>query len=485
MPAARTIEDLPGPRRLPLLGNLHQLRPADDAPAAPSAGRSEFGPLYRIDLGPRRIVVVADPDIVNTVLRDRPDGYRRWTEIESLTEEIWGTPGVFSAEGEDWKRSRRLAVTALNSNHLQRYFGIIATSTERLLRRLESAAREGGAIDIGEALSAFTVDVTSALAFGRDLNTLEHGDGELQRNLHTVFHAFNRRLLAPFPYWRRVKLPADRELDRAMTMLVPAVEGFMVEARERIAARPELREKPENFLEGMIAAQERDGSFSDGEILGNVMTLLLAGEDTTSHTMSWTIWALATMPEVQARWAAEAGEVLGAERFPVDHESVDSLEYGEGVIRESMRLQVGRADRVGRAARRCRARWGRDAHRDADPPADPDGRLPRRPAPARVPARALVGRRRPRPEVVPRLRRRAALLPGPQPRLPRGEDGAGDDRAQLRDLARPGGEAGDRAARVHDEPERPAGPPHRARPGAGPRLAHHALVVEYRPVSYG
>jgi cytochrome P450 len=338
MAAARTIEDLPGPRRLPLLGNLHQLRPATMHLSA-ERWAERFGPMYRIDLGPRRIVVVADPDIVNTVLRERPDGYRRWTEIESLTEEIWGTPGVFSAEGEDWKRSRRLAVTALNSNHLQRYFGIIATSTERLLRRLESAARAGGAIDIGEALSAFTVDVTSALAFGRDLNTIEHGDGELQRNLHTVFHAFNRRLLAPFPYWRRVKLPADRELDRAMTMLVPAVEGFMVEARERIAARPELREKPENFLEGMIAAQERDGTFTDGEILGNVMTLLLAGEDTTSHTMSWTIWSLATMPEVQARWAAEADAVLGAERFPVDHESVDGLEYGEGVIRESMRLK--------------------------------------------------------------------------------------------------------------------------------------------------
>jgi cytochrome P450 len=299
----------------------------------------QYGPIYRFDIGRRRIVVVADPDVINTVLRERPDGFRRWSEIEEITEEMWGTPGVFAAEGDDWRRSRRLAVTALNSNHLQRYFEIVANCTRRLHARLEPAAQDGRPIEIGAALSSFTVDVTSALAFGRDLNTLERGDGELQEHLHRVFHEVNRRLLAPFPYWRYVKLPADRALDRSLAALRPAVASFMDEARERIAARPELREAPENFLEGMIAAQETDGTLNDEEILANVFTLLLAGEDTTSHTMAWTISALATMPTVQARWAEEAREVLGEEPYPTTYETVDRFAYGEGVLRESMRLK--------------------------------------------------------------------------------------------------------------------------------------------------
>jgi cytochrome P450 len=298
-----------------------------------------YGPIYRFDIGPRRIVVVADPDVINTVLRERPDGFARWREIRTITEEMWGTVGVFAAEGDAWRRSRRLAVTALNSNHLQRYFEVVATCTRRLHGRLAPAARDGRPLEIGTLLSSFTVDVTSALAFGRDLNTLERGDGDLQAHLHRVFHATNRRLLAPFPYWRYLKLPADRELDRSLAVLRPAVASFMEEARERIAARPELREEPENFLEGMIAAQEREGAFDDEEILANVLTLLLAGEDTTSHTMAWTISTLATMPAVQARWAEEAGEVLGDDPYPTAYETVERFAYGEAVLRESMRLK--------------------------------------------------------------------------------------------------------------------------------------------------
>ena len=92
----------------------------------------------------------------------------------------------------------------------------------------------------------------------------------------------NRRLFAPLPVlalFQAARRPRSRSLarrDRAARHRLHATQS-----RARIAARPELRESPENFLEGMIAAQENDGAFSDEEIVGNVFTLLLAGEDTT------------------------------------------------------------------------------------------------------------------------------------------------------------------------------------------------------------
>src|ERR1700753_3078469 len=151
MAAFRTIEARPGPRRFPLLGNALQLR-ASNMHQVAEGWADVYGPIYRFDIGPRRIVVVSDPDIVNQLLRERPDGFSRWSEIGTITRELWGTPGVFAAEGEDWRRSRRLAVTALNSNHLQRYFEIVATCTRRLHRRLEPVARSGQPIEIGAAL---------------------------------------------------------------------------------------------------------------------------------------------------------------------------------------------------------------------------------------------------------------------------------------------------------------------------------------------
>ncbi len=337
MAATRAISDLPGPPRLPLIGNLHRVR-SETLHLTAEKWCREYGPIYRFDLGPRRLVVLGDADPINAVLRERPDGFRRWSEILDITEEV-GYVGVFAAEGDDWRRMRRLAVTALNSNHLQRYFEIISTCTERLHRRLEAAARDARAFEIGELLSAFTVDVTSALAFGHDLNTLERGDAGLQEHLHRVFHMTNRRLFAPFPYWRYFKLPADRDLDRSVEEIKKAILSFMDETRSRIAANPALRESPENFLEGMIAAQETEGAFTDEEIIGNVNTLLLAGEDTTSHSMAWTVWSMATRPAVQEKWAEEATEVLGEQPFATEYDTVQDFRYGEGVLRETMRLK--------------------------------------------------------------------------------------------------------------------------------------------------
>jgi cytochrome P450 len=336
--ASRSIAELPAPRGLPLLGNLLQTLPLHGAHLVVERWAERYGPIYKFRTGRRVTVVVSDVDEINRVLRERPEGYRRWHEIEAGFREI-GFPGVFSVEGDAWRRQRRLAVTALNSNHLHRHFHVIRTAAERLRGRLSAAAREGRSIDITEVFTSYAVDITSTLAFGHDLNTLERGENELQRHIERVFSMLNFRLFFPVPYWRYFKLAPDRRLERSLAELNRAVSGFIAQARERMRERPELFEEPENFLEAMLAAQRADGTFSDEEIIGNTFTLLIAGEDTTSHTMAWTSWFLARHPDIQTRWAQEALQVLGEELVPSDHELVSRLFYGEAVLRESMRLK--------------------------------------------------------------------------------------------------------------------------------------------------
>ncbi len=338
MSATRSIADLPGPRGLPLLGNAHQLARASRIHLTSEGWARRYGPIARVKVGRRRIIGISDSDAINEILRDRPEGFRRWAEQALVFDEM-GLSGVFSAEGEQWKRQRRLVVTALNSNHLHRYFHVVRTSTERLYRRLAEAARTGRVLDIQQELTSYSVDITSALAFGHDLNTLERGESELQGHIQRAFGMLARRIAAPIPYWRYFKLPADRALDRSLAELHRAVGEFIAQARERIAARPELLAAPENFLEGMIAAQQTDDTFTDKEIVGNTLTLLFAGEDTTAHTLGWTIWLLGSRPEVQARLAAEASEILAENLFPTEYETVARFDYGEAVLRESMRIK--------------------------------------------------------------------------------------------------------------------------------------------------
>jgi cytochrome P450 len=335
--AARSIAELPGPSRLPLLGNAHQVR-SESLHLTVEKWCERHGPIFRFDLGPRPVVAVGDLEEINRILRGRPDGFRRWREVQTVFDEM-GICGVFSEEGDAWRRQRRLSVTALNSNHLQRYFHVIRTATERLHQRLKDAARDEQALEIVGELTSLTVDVTSALAFGHDLNTLERRDNQLQEHIQRTFEMLSRRIFAPVPYWRWVRLPADRALEHSLLYLHRAVEEFIERARERMASRPGLREAPENFLEAMLAAQQAEGIFTDEEIIGNVFTLLLAGEDTTAHTIGWTLWFLASRPEIQDRWANEACELLGEHPFPADYKTIERLSYGEAVLRESMRLK--------------------------------------------------------------------------------------------------------------------------------------------------
>ena len=136
MPATRSIADLPGPPGLPGLGNAHQLRPSS-LHATAEEWCARYGPIFRFDLARRRVVCVGDTQSINAILRERPEGFRRWRELERNADET-DMKGVFVAEGDEWRRQRRLAVTALNSNHLNRYFHIVRTSTERLHRRLDA-----------------------------------------------------------------------------------------------------------------------------------------------------------------------------------------------------------------------------------------------------------------------------------------------------------------------------------------------------------
>jgi cytochrome P450 len=341
MTATRTITDLPGPKGLPLLGNVHQLAPPSRAHLTFEKWGERYGSIFRVRVGPQGVIAINDAEAINEILRDRPQGYRRWSEMQEIIEEMGdGPPAVFIAEGDAWKRQRRLVVTALNTNHLHRYFDVVRTSTERLRRRLlEKAARGSDPVSIGDDLSSYTVDVISALAFGYDLNTLERGEAGLQRHIQCVLTRTARRLTAPYPYWRRFKLPADRALDRSMAEVYRAVEGFIASARGRLAEQPKRYEEPENLLEGMLAAQREDNSFTDEEIANNVITLLFAGEDTTSHTLAWTAWLLATNPDVQERLAASTAEALGDDLLPTNFETVGRLDHAEATLQESMRLK--------------------------------------------------------------------------------------------------------------------------------------------------
>ena len=334
----RTLTELPGPKGLPLLGNLLQLDLKQLHRVLERWG-DEFGTLYKFELGRRPVFVVTDPELNQTILKNRPKLYRRLGTIETVFREI-GITGVFSAEGEDWKRQRRLTAHALDAQHLRQFFPTLIKVTERLRHRWKVAAEKQSEVDVQQDLMRYTVDVTTNLAFGYDMNTLEKEGDVIQQHLEKIFPMINQRINAPVPYWRYFKLPADRALDKSLAAIRETITGFVTRGRERLAQNPALAEHPTNLLEAMLATPAgSDAAFTDEEIYGNVLTLLLAGEDTTANTMAWMACFMIEHPEVQARMQAEAREVLGGAGELSQLADAERLPYIEAVTHETMRLK--------------------------------------------------------------------------------------------------------------------------------------------------
>ena len=332
----RSLASLPAPRGLPLLGNALALDPKRMHLTLEGWCR-EFGSAYTIGLGPKKVFVCADPELLQTALRERPERYRRFAPIESVIAEM-GFNGVFSVEGEAWRPQRRLITQALASTNFRGFFPTLQGITERLLKHWQRAAATGETVEMTQDLVRFTVDVTTALSFGEDPNTIDAPGDVIQDHLAQIFPMINARINAPFPLWRYLRLPKDRRFERSLEAVTRHIDGLIERTRGRMHDRP--AQAPRNLLEAMLtAAGEPDSGISDQMIMANVMTLLLAGEDTTAQTLAWTMSFLCADPRLQARLHAASVEVLGQAQVCPAFEDVKRLDLFEAVAHEATRLK--------------------------------------------------------------------------------------------------------------------------------------------------
>ncbi|WP_229632129.1 cytochrome P450 [Pseudoduganella violaceinigra] len=336
--APRRISALPGPRGLPFLGNTLQLRPSK-VHADVEAMARRYGPLFQMRIGRQQVLVVADAALVGAILRERPDGFRRPDVTARVSDELGGERGVFLAEGAVWRKQRKMVMQAFAPHAIKAYFPLLARVGARLQQRWAQAARDGRPIALNADLKRYTVDVIAGLAFGEEVNTIENGDDVVQRQLELIMEGTARRSLMPVPYWRYVKLPYDRRLEAAVRATRAATNGFIAKARQRMQDDPSRASHPHNMLEAMLAAADQEGSGIDqGAVIGNVSTMLLAGEDTTSSALSWLIWLLARHPAALQRAQEEVrGVAPDPSAFTI--EQMDRLEFVDACAHEAMRLK--------------------------------------------------------------------------------------------------------------------------------------------------
>src|SRR5207248_2143171 len=206
------------------------------------------------------------------------------------TERLVGK-GLVTSEGELWRRDRQLAQPAFHLDRIKAFGTLMTESTQAMLERWQSYATSGEPFDIAPELSHLTLTIVARALFTTDISDEASAVGKaLTIALHHV-RASGQSLL-PLP--EALPTPANRQFQRAMATLDKVVYGMIAERRKSGQDTGDL-------LSMLIAARDAatGEALSDQQLRDDVMTLLLAGHETTSNTLNW-IWYLPGMTSTTA-----------------------------------------------------------------------------------------------------------------------------------------------------------------------------------------
>ncbi|WP_299889282.1 cytochrome P450 [uncultured Lacinutrix sp.] len=331
-----TIKDLKSPKGTFLLGHLPQFNTYNKHQVL-ERWVEESGDLFKIHFVGKEFVVSANPDINNKMLRQRPEQFKRFSKIDEILKEM-GVDGVFNAEGASWKRHRKPIAEALNVKNVKAYYPIILDKTNEILKKFKAYATKKSIVDVQKEFMAFTIDITTEIAFGHKLDTINNKSDGFQKHLEVIFPMINSRITAPIPIWRYFKKEKGKTLDYSLKSIEKIIFEFIEEAKSRIVDNPKLKAQPTNFLEALLVESDEE-KFNDKEIYGNIFTMLLAGEDTTSNSLSWAVFYLAQHPEIVNKVREEAFTEYNNLDIPSKYETIESLKYANAVVQEAMRLK--------------------------------------------------------------------------------------------------------------------------------------------------
>ncbi|MVN86183.1 cytochrome P450 [Deinococcus sp. HMF7620] len=281
----------------PWLGHIPDLR--RDALGFLHHSRAAYGDLFRIRLGPRDVLVVADPGAAREVLIERGAHFRKGRGIQKM-QPFLGS-GLLTAEGDAWRGHRRLMQPAFHRAALDSMAADIVAATSPLLERLRAAAGTGEPMDLGREMLHVTLRAVAAVLFGTALAQEELE--VVERELPPLLTRTADRVRSPVDW--RLPTPGQRQEQAATRALDTLVHGII--ARRR-AAGP----GGHDLLGQLLAARdEQGGGLSDAELRDEVMTLFLAGHETTATLLTFLWLSLAQHPQVRAAVQAEVRGALG------------------------------------------------------------------------------------------------------------------------------------------------------------------------------
>ncbi len=324
LPEVGPTTDPPGPRHLKALALLPRLKRDPLGTARHLA--STYGDLVCSRIGAARTYVVFHPNHVEHVLQRNHRNYVKGFLI-GRTKVLVGE-GLFSSDGERWRRQRRLIQPAFHHQRLRPLIHIMTEEIGRTLDGWQFRGRSGEPFDLAAEMHRLTLEVVGRALFGTELAADAAGFGAAALQ---ALGFVSERAMSAFPPPLIVPTPRNLRFRRARRALDALV--YRIVARRRAAAG-----NAADLLGLLLAARDEETgeAMSDRQLRDEVFTFVLAGHETTALALTWAWYLLGGHPAVDERLRGEVTTVL-RQRTP-GPEDLPALAYTRMVLEEAMRL---------------------------------------------------------------------------------------------------------------------------------------------------
>lgn len=286
-----------------------------------------YGDVVRFYLGPQPVVVVRRPEHVRQVLVEKAKHYSKETRGFQKLALILGQ-GLVTSEGELWRKQRRIMQPSFHRKEIAGFANIMAKVAEVTVERLKPYSQNGEVIDMDQEMMALTLEVVSEALLGEHV---EEGATKVADAVAVVQEEVNRRIMSVVDIPIGIPTKSNRRLKKAFVDLDEVVLGLIRKRREEGSGTGDLL----SMLLEVKDAETGEG-MNDRQLRDEVMTMFLAGHETSSNALVWTWHLLSRNPGVARKLKTELDAVLGG-RTPT-LEDLPNLVYTEKVINESMRL---------------------------------------------------------------------------------------------------------------------------------------------------
>lgn len=312
---AASVPAVPG---LPVIGNLLDFR-SDRLGLMDRA--AAVGPIARLSVVHVPVYVVTDADIAHRVLVDDAALYKKSAGLQFLMPLLG--EGLLTAEGATHKQHRKLLAPAFAPKRLAAYGEVMVEETRRQLARWQAGQR----LDLAAEMMEMTLAIAGRTMFRANVRDDAHVVAE---GLELGMRSMVANLTSPIRLGYDWPLPRHLRMKRAVAMLDEVVYRLIAEGRRLGTDRGDV-------LSILLLARDDDGTMlTDRQVRDEVMTLLLAGHETTANALTWTWYELGRNPGVLARLTDEIDRVIG--KRPVTTDDLPALPWTLAVVEEAMRL---------------------------------------------------------------------------------------------------------------------------------------------------